>query len=584
MKIQHSFLNEKKEYQWQMKQVVYTACFVFMCFIDQIRNNSLLIPQLSFANMTGICIGLIILIHFPLREFFGIPYAIWTILFTAGVLGMRGSAETVYQYHMWQWYTGAANVWLYGMIAVRLLLGVLTGGERPKRNRFFLAVWLLMMVGMILSESDSVWPLWFLVMFGCFYFTEFSKTEVRLLLKGALNGIIIAFFLLQGFGSMFRAYEIETRYTGIYSNSNMNALFYLVAGTAILAKLYWIYAERASLPKKIFWIAMCGLVSAFLLLPIGRTSLMLMGVEILLLNLMILRRQVHRAFLRFFLRLAAVGVSVILFFPAAFYLARWIQPEYGTSMIYSDDDYREERVRAKTPEEEQKYIELDVFAQEAFGRFLDILDSGYQERMRQGRRLLPMQKVYAAEEEIADLAVQPAGTEEESTAAVPEPAPLEEMIFPTVQLMPSEEEGFVYGSGSSPEDPVFMNMEGAFRIRWGVYRLYLSRLNFAGHKTNENGLWLMSNFYASHAHDLFLQMFFNFGYITGALFVVFAVSGLIVILFRSLRKRGDSRINVTTMLFLLLFVGFGLFEIDWRVGHLPFTMYFMMQYFLLRKA
>ena len=211
------------------RRILYSICFCAFCVIDQrIRTayggNGWLE---TFRDLTGVVMAVLILSHYRSDDFrkWKIPYLLWTV---AGIIG--GIAAFLWgmknQRSMNDWTVIILDVFLFGYIGIHMVIDFAVEKKRVKLNRKYACVWLLMMLLMIFSKSDLVWPVFYLIMFGCFYLTDYDKAEREELLQGMLDGIILSFFLLQGLAFVFRPYD-EVRYKGIYFNTNTNALFYV---------------------------------------------------------------------------------------------------------------------------------------------------------------------------------------------------------------------------------------------------------------------------------------------------------------------------------------------------------------------
>ncbi|MBD5551898.1 MAG: hypothetical protein HDQ96_12110 [Lachnospiraceae bacterium] len=111
---------------------------------------------------------------------------------------------------------------------------------------------------MLLSVNEDIWPGWYLVMFGLFYHTEYKTEDTEALKEGMLDGIITSFFPLQGAAYVFRSYDV-VRYKGIYSNCNINALFYGIVWVAFLIRLYDIRKKKEKMERStVLFICRCN--------------------------------------------------------------------------------------------------------------------------------------------------------------------------------------------------------------------------------------------------------------------------------------------------------------------------------------
>ena len=136
-----------------------------------------------------------------------------------------------------------------------------------------LGLWAVMMLLMIFSKSDYIWPWCYFIMFGCFYLTDFTAEEQEDMYQGIMNGVILAFFAFQGYCCVFRPYD-QVRYIGIYNNCNLNGLFYLEVLAAIFGKILYVTKENKHKFWRVYYWLGAGVVYSFLFMTIGRTAWM----------------------------------------------------------------------------------------------------------------------------------------------------------------------------------------------------------------------------------------------------------------------------------------------------------------------
>ena len=79
-------------------------------------------------------------------------------------------------------------------------------------------------------------------------------------------------------------------------------------------------------------------------------------------------------------------------------------------------------------------------------------------------------------------------------------------------------------------------------------------------------------------------MAFEAGIIGGILFLINAVSVLFFLGRRSIKIRDTDWTYVLNFLLVLNFLFFGCFELDWNVGSLTFTLFFIAQYQVMHKS
>lgn len=540
----------------RVKKGIYTVCFVLLCLIDQLVGSAMGRVQYVAVNCTGYVIAVLIFTGCRWREFVKIPYAIWTAVCVIGCTYAIHWGRENYAYGG-QWITAVLNVAIYGYLVLRLFLRIFVDMSLPRMNWKCLVLWAAAMLGMVLSENEALWPLWFFVMFGCFYLTEYSEEELDALFNGMLNGIIIGFFILQGFATMYRAFD-QIRYTGMYTNCNMNALFYLMVQAAILGKWYQFKRHGAAILWQVLAGAGSGILLAYCFLTIGRTALAVMLLNTVLLVGIFFFREEKRRLLKAAVRLAAVLAAAVISFPAVFASVRNIPAQMYSVMVLASDS--EGKIQGMVPYEDTRYIEMDEFLKEALGRFFEFFSrlgkTGRTDAPDTGERLagllLPSIKVQAAED-------------------IPEEDPAGEIPW---------------GSGLSPEDPVWTegNYGDSVNIRWAIYKAYLGRLNFTGHESSEDGVWLKADLSVPHAHNFLLQIMFSHGVVTGLLFLAILILTFLHCLVRCFGKGTENWYYIVGVLTITSFVGFGTLEVDWRLGQLSFTTLFIVLYLLLHRC
>lgn len=550
----------------RVKQGIYTICFVLFCLIDQLIGSAAGRIQQTAANCSGIVIAVIILTGYHWKDFVRLPYLLWTI---CSVIGGRIAiiwGHQNYAYHG-KWDTAVINVILYGYLVIRILMRIFAEKKIPRMNWPAFGIWVVMMLGMIFSKNESVWPVWFLVMFGCFYLTEYTREELDVLFNGMLNGIIIGFCILQGFATMYRAFD-QLRYAGMYANGNMYALFCVMVHAAILGKWYRFHKNGAAPIWKLLAGAGSSILMVYCFLTIGRTALLVIGLNTVLLIVLFFFQEKKKRVLKAAGRLAAVFLAAIMMFPVIFFSVRSIPAEFYSIMTLATDSGN--KIQGWVPIWDERYIERDEFLEAALGRlfwFFHPKEENKEEENteapdlvgRLGSFFAPSLKVYAAEE------------------------------IPEGDIMPAEvlTGKKPWGSGLDESDPVLTDVEeivDPIKVRWAIYRTYLKRLNFWGHRTNEEGVWVTESYYAPHAHNFFIQFMFSFGILTGILFLGIVLAALLHCLKRCFVKWQGDWFFIVGVFMITSFVGFGTLEINWRLGQLSFTALFVVLYLLLHRC
>ena len=528
------------------KKILYTLCFVALCVIDQIKGSADGRTQMIAVNCTGFVMAVIILSAYRLRDFVKIPYLVWTAIFLVGGVFAYMWGKENYPYQG-RWITGILNVGIYGFLVIRLIYRFVVEKAFPKMNRGLFFVWCAMMLGMIISRNDSLWPLWFFVMFGCFYLTDYSKEELTALFEGLVNGLIIGFFLIQGAAFVFRPFDI-IRYKGMYANPNINGLFYLLSYCAFLCKGYELKQKNAKIIWRLLTVVLAGSLYGFALLTQGKTTLLAM-VVLTLIMLVFGALQSNKNRIKSFLGQGiCLVLAAVLSFPLVFGCVRYL-PALFHHPIWYEGEYDVAKVHSFDPIDSEKYVDWDEVLESSFGRILWFVD-------------------FSKDEESKAMDVVPAQAESET--------------------LQSETVIVSRGSGEYEEDPLLTDKKdynNPIRIRTSIYEYYIKKLNYWGHTEGENGVWLTHRQFIPHAHNIFLQIAFNFGIHVCVMFV-FLIGRILYLTFVAHKVTGCKEIkylNVVVCGITIAFVLFGIFEIDWHVGQNIFTLFFVGLYWVLHQ-
>lgn len=517
------------------RRILYTVCFFVFCLIDQRTKTASGLDGLgeTFRDLAGVVMAVLILSHYHLSDFKKrkLPYLIWSLLCVAG-----GAFFLLYGQPLVYFLNNrmmlVLEVYLLGIVIFQTIMEVAAEKKRPLLNVYFAALWLLMMVFMIISRSEYTWPLIYLVRFGCFYLTDYTKEEQEDLFQGMLNGIILGFFILQGWCFAFRPYD-EVRYKGVYNNSNLNALFYLIVLAAALAKLVYVYrAECGRWIKAYYWLGV-GSVLGFLFLTISRTGWMT-AVVLVLVGLFLLRPVMPSR--SFFKGIVKNGLIMVLCFcitfPLVFGAVRFLPPFFHHP-VWFFGEWNEDKVHSWDKWDSDKFVNPDKLVNTAGSRVTKILAG-----------------VFGGQTE----------------AGQPKKVRREVQVTPEQQRL--YDEAFAAGFAIDPAD-----RGDAVLLRAAIYRYYAHLLNFRGHPDYELGFQIVPDQNIGHAHNIYLQYGVVFGIPVLILFVVLLVWSIIGLVRRFREEKSEQPAGY--LLFLLVPAVFGLLEYCWGEGSLAIILLFM---------
>lgn len=547
------------------KRIIYSLCFFMFCLIDQrTKTGSGLDGWIeTFRNSAGIVMAVLILSHYHLNDFIKqkIPYLVWSLICVIGGVAFIGWGQS-FLYFVNGRISLVLSVFFMGLAGIRTFIAVVYEKKLPRLNRTFGVLWLVMMALMVISRSAYLWPLAYLVMFGCFYLTDYSKEEQEDLTQGMLNGIILAFFMLQGWCFAFRPYDV-VRYVGVYSNCNMNALFYLTVLSAALAKLLYTYRRDGNRWWKVFYFLGTGVVLGFLFMTISRTGWFVAVLMVLAALVGLWRMGVGK---NIFVSVVRNGLIVVLcfalMFPVVFGAVRYLPPMFHHP-VWFFGEWNEDKVHSWDKWDSEKFINIDKLMKSATGRVADVFESllGGAENGAENESSaetvestphLEVEGVNMAELSSDDTAQAevPSDNDSETATGGTEPTPLQQQLY---------DEAYEAGFALDVTD-----RNNPIKVRTAIYRFYAHLLNLTGHPESEQGFQIFPTRRIGHAHNIYLQYGVDFGIPVLVLFVVlmgWSVAGLWKRLFA-----GRTDAFAGDVLILMVPATFGLLEYCWGSG------------------
>lgn len=514
----------------------YAVCFALFGLIDQRRGSADGTTQMIFANLTGAVVAMLLLPSIK-KEFGKTKYAgIWTVVCIPLLLGGCIVGKRVWQYPG-QWYTAVLNVALIGYVVLYVIWNreEIKKGNRLQKGCFFMVAGMLLL--MQLSVHKDIWPIWYLGMFGGFYLIGILKEKEEAFLKGMLTGMIVWFFVQQTIAFGFRPYDY-VRYRGLYSGETQNGLFYMIVFCAFTGM--WLFLKQKNAGKTLR--ALCFLLSAgsvsFQILTGGRASFLgvfaaatvaYMAYDIIM----------SKSFRHWILQGAALGLCALLLFPVVYGFVRYL-PAILHHPVWFQGEYDEETsVRSFDPWNSERYISFETAVNNDVGRLLRVFGITFQIKEGELYFALPMaMSVRAAE--------------------IDEP-------------------------GDSLDNPFhYENEEGnPLGSRAPIYRYYATHLNLVGHEGSGN-FYIVGEGYREvtaigHAHNMFLQIAYNYGIIAGGLFLIWNLRCLV----RLLRRKDLTGIICAAFLAAILTYGFA--EMAVTTGQITLSLLFVIYYFGMQK-
>jgi len=533
-----SWRSDKKKLPEEGKRYIwwYAFCFALFGLIDQRRGSAEGPVQMFFANLTGMVIGLMLLPSLKKSFVRSRFFRVWAVVCVPGiVLGCMAGYLVKQQFPIYleQWCTGALNVALIGCLMLYIIWDWKEIKQKSRLDKgCFFSVGLLLVL-MQLSVHEVLWPLWFLMLFGCFYLIGIPKEKEEDFLWGMAWGLIAWFFIQQIIAFGFRPYDYA-RYRGLYSGETQNGIFYMICFCAFTAAWLLLKRSRAKkLPRFLCFVLSAGCVG-FQLLTGGRASFLGI-IAAAVLSYMAYDIIMCKSFRHWILHGVALGGCMLVLFPVVYGCVRYL-PVILHHPVWFEGEYNADTsVHSYDPWNSERYVTFERVLEENVGRLLQIF--GIQLVVEEGEARLntPL-----------SLTVCAAG----------EP-------------------------GSSPDNPfVFEETDftSSISIRRTIYYYYLTHLNLAGHSKHVPGFYMADGLYYDHAHNMFLQIAYDYGVLAGILFLIWNICCLI----RLIRRK-----DMTGILFASFFVAilaYGCAEMAVTTGQITMVLLFVAYYFGMQKS
>lgn len=459
--------------------------------IDVFRNSGTGTQWACANNCIGFCIFAFIVVRYNAKDFLKLPYYIWTAVFVVSFIPIYNYLKPDSEYR-YQTLTALLNVGLYGILIIRLIYQYFSK-KNEKNNRhltLIFVLWFIMMGWAALSVNKSLWPLWFLVIFMCYYLAPLDKKTMGLIFEGICNGIILAFFYYQSKAFLHRPYD-ELRYKGVYFNCNINAMFYGTTYVAWLGKLAFLRRKKANKWAYGVCFVFTAAMWDFLIFTMSRACI-LAFIAVTIVFLVSEEILIYKTRFRgFFKKGVLLFVVAVMMFLPVYGCIRYI-PALRHHPIWIGD-YSEDKVHSFDPINSEKYTDLNEFFGTFLGRF-DYSEEGW--------------KPDVEEYDPADYA----DTEKGSSKYNP-----------------------IY----SEDEVVYTNVfERALDTRLYVYKYYFGELNLWGHEDSFKEIWITPTF-SGHAHNSYLMIGYWFGIVPFAALVLLCVITPVITL-KKAKKEGEN--------------------------------------------
>lgn len=526
-------LKSKKLNSSTIQRIIVAFCLFAVCVgTQQIQTVKWDTGIIEFSRDSfGVLMALILFTHYKWSDFvkYKLLYLIWTGLgLTAGTAVTCYAVSKRFSFLFADTIIIALGVFLIGYCIIHTIISFFIEKKRPKLYMPLFIIWTVMMILMIFSRSEYLWPECYFVLFLCYYLTDRTQEQRRNVTLGIIDGIILGFIVIQAHSLLFRPYDI-VRYMGNFCNPNHNCVFLCFCLAAILSKILFLKKEKAKKPIIIFFLLLAEACYSFIFMTISRSGYLATFFITIVFLILYCRTVSKKIFFRMGILLSSLFIVIM---PLTYLAVRYIPTIHPHVLFYFQEGYSEDRVHSWDPRNSEKFISFEEMIQTALGRFKET-ENNYNQFFGQ------------------------------------QPNP-EVLLIRTASVSPSLPREVILQAGeilASNKIPALdSESNNAFVVRYTIYKWYWDHLSLRGMPYVEQGFQLTESHWIQDTHNIYLDYGINFGIPVMILFTVFIWYGIGRLICNSCKQ-----INVTKMSCLLITLVppiFGLFEFAWGSGML----------------
>lgn len=528
---------EKLSGRINIQSSIVSLCILAVCVCTQrIQTVAWNSGIVEFArDSLGVLMAVILFTHYQWSDFakHRIPYMIWSILgILSGAALIPVAFERREDYLKADTVIIALGIFLMGYCVIHTFISFFVEKYRPRYHLPLLVMWMVMLILMIFSRTDYLWPECYFILFLCYYMTGRTSVQRTNVTLGIVNGMILGYAAIQLHALLCRPYDIA-RYRGDFCNSNNNCLFLCLCLAAILAKILFLTKENKKKWVWAFYLLLAETCYAFIFMTGGRSGYIAAVVVTAFFLIIYCRIREKKVFLRTGILLVSLFVISV---PVTYLAARYVPTIHPHVLFYYQEGYSEERVHSWDERDSDKYITFQQMLESVWGRFSSI--GNLFGEVHEEDEVGPQAGYQAV---AAGIGTRPIVRLARVKTDIPESE-----MDPDLNPALSDEE---FGN--------------SFLVRYTIYRWFFTHMTLRGMPYKDQGFQLTAGYWVQHAHNIYLDYGINFGWPVMILFVVFAWWG-IGRLFRGGLKKDWER--SACLLIALIPLVFGMLEYAWGAG------------------
>jgi len=511
--------------------------FALLPIIDVYRTSGNSEQIMIATQSIGFVVACMIIVHFNIRNFLKWYNLIWPVICLCGVyvIYVVYTKLTSVLYYQKECWLICFNFCLYSMILFncvikwknnKLDLKTKIAGMFSRKNLPIL-FWLIYAILATIAEERIYRPGFELFYFLPLFLVSYRKEEYEKIYSNFTNGVLLGFWVVQIIAFLRRPWVIGMlRYSGMYTNCNHFDAMCLFVMLILMLKLTETRRKKTiKCWEYLFWILQYGMVVSFVILSVGRISMILACVETLVyvvfVHIILERNKITKVCRITFNLFLAVVIMLPVMFASVSYIPRIVNRPYTYDIEYN---------KLGDLNDSSNYVSIKEFALH-FGERFALLIFDYSDVL-----------------------------EEEETAeanAVFEPGWENKTYFIDYQNYNSVE------------------------LRRAIGLTFFVNLNMKGHTTDEWLLWVSAVEQYIHAHNIFIMEAYIYGIPAG----IFFLSWMVCLVVRNTKFICNEKADICALFslgILFLVLMFGCFEMNWQPGQIHWFALFLVTRILLQ--
>lgn len=349
---------------------------------------------------------------------------------------------------------------------------------------------------------EKYWPIYITVCFGLLYLQDRDMSQTIRLLRNFCQGAILSFWYEVFFCILHRPYHryVYSRYPMQFSSVAMTGLYLLFVFTAVILLTVERYRTSPALKNMWFYYLTLGSVMSYIFLSVSRTALM--GTAVIILGVLVLLYSIW--FRRMFKRIVQImGILFLCFFftlPITYTLTRCVPAVVDDPVMYPYEEFGD-RINQGEEKDSYRYMNVRGLLELTMGRLMVTLEGDKKTGGGQ------------------------------------------------------EDENIFAGNFSETE-----TNDAAGEVtngRLDIFSIYLKQLNLTGH---ESMVITVDDTIYAHAHNTFIQVFYDHGVFCGLIFICLGVFTFIRSILYIIQNKTKGFMVTAPLIFLLSFAIAGMTE------------------------